>query len=220
MTDKTDNDPQDGDERARFEAWHNDFYGPQDYYNPIRSLGYDTGDVGMGYDDPTVQAQFCAFQGALKQAALASNKAAAEQSAGYKMVPAELADSIIDLILGVDKDIGHLRASIRGTYRDAVASNKAAAVAVGEPKQPCMHVDNPKGCYRVRCQLGNKCADDEMSIRAKAAPAPIASPQGVYAWLFDSEEEGRYWYPASQFQPLGTPVYLHPAAAQPSRAED
>jgi hypothetical protein len=48
-----------------------------------------------------------------------------ERLAGYKLVPTELADSIIDLILGVDKDIGHLRASLRGTYRDAVAKAPA-----------------------------------------------------------------------------------------------
>jgi len=30
---------------------------------------------------------------------------------------------------------------------------------------PCVHAKNPKGCYRVRCQLGDKCVDDEMSFR-------------------------------------------------------
>jgi hypothetical protein len=36
----------------------------------------------------------------------------------------------------------------------------------------CVHVNNPKGCYRVRCQLGNKCVDDDMSPRSvSTAPA-------------------------------------------------
>ena len=30
---------------------------------------------------------------------------------------------------------------------------------------PCVHAKNPKGCYRVRCQVGDKCVDDEMSFR-------------------------------------------------------
>ena len=35
-----------------------------------------------------------------------------------------------------------------------------------QPEQePCVHAKNPKGCYRVRCQLGDKCVDDEMSFR-------------------------------------------------------
>ena len=32
-------------------------------------------------------------------------------------------------------------------------------------QEPCVHAKNPKGCYRVRCQLGDKCVDDEMSFR-------------------------------------------------------
>lgn len=50
------------EDRVRFEKWHNDFYGPQDKFNPIRSLAHDSFSVGLGYDDPTVQAQFCAFR--------------------------------------------------------------------------------------------------------------------------------------------------------------
>jgi len=53
------------DERSAFEAWHNQAYGPQDKYNPIRSLAYDSAGVGLGYDDTTVMAQFHAFKGAL-----------------------------------------------------------------------------------------------------------------------------------------------------------
>lgn len=37
---------------------------------------------------------------------------------------------------------------------------------------PCVHADDPKACYRVRCQLGGKCVDDDMSPRQPAA-API-----------------------------------------------
>jgi hypothetical protein len=29
----------------------------------------------------------------------------------------------------------------------------------------CVHEDLPAGCYRVRCQLSNKCVDDSMSFR-------------------------------------------------------
>jgi hypothetical protein len=47
--------------RERFEAWHNEFYGPQSEFNLIRSLDYDD---RIGYLDCTVQAQFCAFEGA------------------------------------------------------------------------------------------------------------------------------------------------------------
>ncbi len=53
------NDPM----REKFEAWHNDFYGPQDQYNQIRSLRHFDEEIGLGYVDPVVQAQFCAFKG-------------------------------------------------------------------------------------------------------------------------------------------------------------
>jgi hypothetical protein len=41
----------------------------------------------------------------------------------------------------------------------------------GGEKAPCVHADEPKACYRVRCQLGNKCVDDDMSFR-RTAPVP------------------------------------------------
>jgi hypothetical protein len=38
----------------------------------------------------------------------------------------------------------------------------------------CVHAKTPKKCYRVRCQLGDKCVDDEMSFRtAPPQPAPV-----------------------------------------------
>jgi hypothetical protein len=33
----------------------------------------------------------------------------------------------------------------------------------------CIHADEPKACYRVRCQLGNRCVDDDMSPRAASS---------------------------------------------------
>jgi hypothetical protein len=46
--------------------------------------------------------------------------------------------------------------------------------------EPCIHISDPKGCYRVRCQLGNKCVDDNMSLRA-------APPQREWVGLTDDE---------------------------------
>ena len=45
---------------------------------------------------------------------------------------------------------------------------------------PCVHADDPKACYRVRCQLGGKCVDDDMSPRQPAA-APISPEQAMKA---------------------------------------
>jgi hypothetical protein len=36
---------------------------------------------------------------------------------------------------------------------------------------PCVHAADPKSCYRVRCQLGGKCIDDDLSPRSAPAPA-------------------------------------------------
>ncbi|QRE00446.1 hypothetical protein [Burkholderia phage BCSR52] len=36
---------------------------------------------------------------------------------------------------------------------------------------PCVHANDPKACYRVRCQLGGKCVDDDMSPRTAPSPA-------------------------------------------------
>ena len=45
--------------------------------------------------------------------------------------------------------------------------------------QPCVNEDEPRGCYRVRCQLGKKCVDDEMSHRL---PQP-KEPQYLYVYM-------------------------------------
>jgi hypothetical protein len=29
----------------------------------------------------------------------------------------------------------------------------------------CVHSQDPRGCYRVRCQLGKQCVDDDLSPR-------------------------------------------------------
>jgi len=47
----------------------------------------------------------------------------------------------------------------------AEASGYACAVQTDE-RAACVHADNPRACYRVRCQLGNKCVDDDMAPRA------------------------------------------------------
>lgn len=52
-----------------FEKWHNEFYGPQDRFNPVRSLDRCPEETGLGYEDSVTQAQFCAFEGTMKLAA-------------------------------------------------------------------------------------------------------------------------------------------------------
>ena len=47
---------------------------------------------------------------------------------------------------------------------------------------PCAHADDPKACYRVRCQLGGKCVDDDMSPR-QPAPSPADERAAFEAWL-------------------------------------
>ena len=32
-------------------------------------------------------------------------------------------------------------------------------------QEPCVHEKSPEACYRVRCQLGKKCMDDDLSFR-------------------------------------------------------
>ena len=45
-------------------------------------------------------------------------------------------------------------------------------------QEPCVHAKTPKGCYRVRCQLGDKCVDDEMSFRT-TPPQPEQEPVAI-----------------------------------------
>lgn len=53
---------------------------------------------------------------------------------------------------------------MRALQRQSIADTTGA-------KPTCVHAENPKACYRVRCQLGNKCVDDDMAFRAPPAPS-------------------------------------------------
>jgi hypothetical protein len=52
--------------------------------------------------------------------------------------------------------------------REAIAA-PVAPRADADTAGACVHADDPKACYRVRCQLGNKCVDDDMSFRKSHA---------------------------------------------------
>ena len=61
-------------------------------------------------------------------------------------------------------------------------------------QEPCVHAKTPKGCYRVRCQLGDKCVDDEMSFRTSPPQRkPLTDEQyfeiGQRHWLSSSKVE-------------------------------
>ena len=56
----------------------------------------------------------------------------------------------------------------------ARAASPAAPSVAQDERGACVHVDEPKACYRVRCQLGNKCVDDDMSPRAASTSANVA----------------------------------------------
>jgi hypothetical protein len=56
--------------------------------------------------------------------------------------------------------------ALQESLREHMAEIQRLRAALAQPEQePCIHVNNPKGCYRVRCQLGNKCVNDDMSFR-------------------------------------------------------
>ncbi|NML34883.1 hypothetical protein [Paraburkholderia antibiotica] len=62
----------------------------------------------------------------------------------------------------------------------------------------CVHVYDPKGCYRVRCQLGNKCVDDDMSPRAAhavstAASTPTLTDEVLMRAIADTAGRGHTW---------------------------
>lgn len=38
----------------------------------------------------------------------------------------------------------------------------AGTDSVKPAEEPCPHADEPRGCYRVRCQLGRKCVGDDL----------------------------------------------------------
>jgi hypothetical protein len=56
---------------------------------------------------------------------------------------------------------------------------KAEATTTRSADAACAHRDEPKACYRVRCQLGDKCADDDMSPHVWLCTCGTPSLPGV-----------------------------------------
>jgi hypothetical protein len=77
-------------------------------------------------------------------------------------------------------------------------------------QEPCVHAKNPKGCYRVRCQVGDKCVDDEMSFRT-TPPQPEQEPV-AWQWL----DTGNFRKNLPTFAEPGAwrPLYVVPMAEQ------
>ena len=75
---------------------------------------------------------------------------------------------------------------------EAIAALGQAIAEAEQQPEPCVHAKNPKGCYRVRCQLGNKCVDDDMAFRTSPqrgeAEAPKRQAEGA-AWQGLTDED-------------------------------
>ena len=48
--------------------------------------------------------------------------------------------------------------------------NTATQLLGQAEQEPCVHEKSPEACYRVRCQLGKKCIDDDLSFRHTTQP--------------------------------------------------
>jgi hypothetical protein len=84
-----------------------------------------------------------------------------------------------------------------------------APTAPAPSQSQCVHKDTPEGCYRVRCQLGKKCADDGMSPR-EATPSQQAAPQRTWVGLAEAapsqqniKQELAEWIKATGCIPIG-----------------
>ena len=95
-------------------------------------------------------------------------------------------------LYGLGKDrarfVHHLEAFANLVAAKALAEHAMQEVQrLGQEieQEPCVHAKNPKGCYRIRCQLGDKCVDDEMSFRT-------APPQRTWVGLIDEDIGDEY----------------------------
>ena len=76
-----------------------------------------------------------------------------------------------------------------------------------QPEQePCVHAKTPKGCYRVRCQLGDKCVDDEMSFRTappqRTEQEPVAHCEAGPNYCWKCLEESNPTYGSEEIKKL------------------
>lgn len=66
----------------------------------------------------------------------------------------------------------------------SMASGDTSVSVKQDERGACVRADEPKACYRVRCQLGNKCVDDDMSPRP-AAPSVEQDERGALRDMLD-----------------------------------
>jgi hypothetical protein len=67
------------------------------------------------------------------------------------------------------------------------AMTAAAPPAPSATPVECPHRDEPRGCYRVRCQLGRKCVD--LSAPSAEPSEPVS--RDALAWVIDPESRTR-----------------------------
>jgi hypothetical protein len=108
----------------------------------------------------------------------------------------------------------------------ACPSNKAAAVAVGEPiyqKSVCIGLGIWKDLSAGEFKSLARYNGNTTRIVYAAPPAPIASAEEAVpvaeVVLFGGDVKEVAWT-KGKMPEVGTKLYTHPAAAQPSRAED
>jgi hypothetical protein len=106
------------DDYSKFEAWHDEAYGPQGKYNPIRSLDRWPEETGLGYQDDTVAAQFFAYCGAARIVSALQPRAMVAPS-GWQLVPVEPTQ---EMVAAGDKDYSF---SVAKTYRAMLAASCA-----------------------------------------------------------------------------------------------
>ncbi|MDH1766551.1 Lar family restriction alleviation protein [Comamonas aquatica] len=146
---------------------------------------------------------------AAPQAVQAAVPEAIEQMAvdRYKVVPSHesmfhrwavvAGNGTQQLYIGREGECQNMARKFMGAFLDGafVAMQNAAPAhpAEGVPAQ-CPNINEPRGCWRVACQLGGKCREPERSATQPAAQGMDALDAARYRWLRDTSVPPHNFY--------------------------
>ncbi|MDH1765117.1 hypothetical protein N5D37_05265 [Comamonas aquatica] len=123
----------------------------------------------------------------LRKPAAAPQAVQAAVPEGWKLVPAKpteamvgaiMSEGEVDAVAGLAPELRPIlleRAGIAARYTAMLAAAPAHP-AEGVPAQ-CPNINEPRGCWRVACQLGGKCREPERSATQPAAQGMDAEIQ-------------------------------------------
>ena len=150
-------------EQERFEAWYEENIGDEN--KPVREAAFSAWQASR-------RAPAVPVPQSIEQMAVDRYKVVPSHSSMFYPCAVVAGDGQQQLYIGREGECQNMARKFMGAFLDgafvAMQNATPAYPAEGVPAQ-CPNINEPRGCWRVACQLGGKCREPERSATQPAA---------------------------------------------------